>query len=51
MLDIKLLSLLQCPKCKEGSLKEVSETEIMCEKCEKSYLVKDNIPVLLVDEY
>ena len=45
-----LLELLVCPKCK-GSLALASDgSSLDCAACKLSYPVKDDIPVLLVDE-
>jgi uncharacterized protein YbaR (Trm112 family) len=52
--DAKLKELLVCPQCK-GKLaetkgeKQVAEG-LKCEACKLIYPVKDDIPVMLVDE-
>lgn len=50
-LDPKLLEILACPNCK-GEVKYVEADEkIYCRgTCNYIYLVKDGIPVLLIDE-
>lgn len=48
MIDKKLLEILACPACKS----DVKETGsfIVCTKCGRQYPVKDDIPIMLVDE-
>lgn len=47
-LDPRLLDIVRCPECR-GLLAPVSE-ELVCQGCGLAYPVRDNIPVLLVDE-
>jgi uncharacterized protein YbaR (Trm112 family) len=50
MLDQELLDILACPKCK-GSLDYKPEDEqLICQNCRLIYPVKDDIPVMLIDE-
>lgn len=50
MLDPKLLEILVCPKCK-GQIEYVAETnELICSNCRLRYEVRDDIPIMLVDE-
>lgn len=51
MIAKELLLILQCPACKLGDLKQDLETELECTQCGKKYVVKDNIPILLLDYY
>lgn len=46
----QLLAILVCPKCK-GSL-EYRETEpaLVCGACRLRYPVRDDIPIMLIDE-
>jgi uncharacterized protein len=46
----ELLDILACPKCK-GDL-EYRETEnyLVCHSCSLKYPVKDDIPVMLIEE-
>ncbi|MFH1379822.1 MAG: Trm112 family protein [bacterium] len=48
MVSKELLEILACPKCK-GSL-ELKENELICYACKLAYAVKDDIPVMLIDE-
>jgi len=48
MLDPKLLEILACPKCK-GDL-EITEEKLICHACALAYPIRDEIPVMLIDE-
>ncbi len=48
MIDKKLMEILACPKCK-GDVYE-KDDKIICEQCQVYYPVKDDIPVMLIDE-
>ena len=49
-LSQELKSILACPKCK-GALEFHEQTgEIHCKPCELIYEIKDEIPVMLIDE-
>ncbi len=48
-LDPLLLEIVACPACRSG-LKVDDGGEMACTGCERSYPVRDGIPVLLVDE-
>ena len=50
MLDDELLSILVCPACK-GELEYRREAaELVCHKCRLRYEIRDDIPIMLVDE-
>jgi len=50
MLDKELLDILACPKCK-GELEYLAEkNQLICHKCRLIYAVKDDIPIMLIDE-
>ncbi len=50
MLKRELLDILVCPKCK-GDLKyNIQDEELVCQKCKLAYPVKDDIPIMLIDE-
>jgi uncharacterized protein YbaR (Trm112 family) len=50
MLNKKLLDILVCPKCK-GYLQLTASTDgLVCEKCRLLYPIREDIPVMLVDE-
>lgn len=45
-----LLEILVCPKCKQSLALNESQTSIDCRHCRLRYPVRDEIPVMLVDE-
>ncbi len=49
-LSQKLLDMLVCPRCKEKLLYKEQEDNLICQKCQVLYSIKDNVPVLLSDE-
>ncbi|MBN2289505.1 MAG: Trm112 family protein [Candidatus Glassbacteria bacterium] len=50
MLDEKLLEILVCPKCKGDLEYRPEKNELDCAACRLIYDIKDDIPVMLVDE-
>ncbi|WP_209020492.1 Trm112 family protein [Nocardioides sp. 1609] len=51
-MDPALLEIIVCPDCR-GDLAVVTAdgaTELVCQACGLAYPVRDDIPVLLVDE-
>ena len=49
-LSSKLLEILVCPKCK-GTLEYREEgAALVCHACKLSYPVRDDIPIMLIDE-
>jgi uncharacterized protein YbaR (Trm112 family) len=50
MINKDLLDILVCPKCK-GKLKFDEENErLICNECKLAYPIKDDIPVMLIEE-
>jgi uncharacterized protein len=49
-IDRELLEILACPKCKGDVLLTEAEDGLICKACKLKYLIKDDIPVMLVDE-
>ena len=50
MIDKDLLDILVCPKCK-GSLKlDKDGKKLICNECKLAYPIKDDIPVMLIEE-
>jgi hypothetical protein len=50
MLAKELLEILRCPKCK-GELEHRTEPEeLVCRACALRYEVRDDIPIMLIDE-
>ncbi|MDV5122055.1 MAG: Trm112 family protein [Candidatus Scalindua sp.] len=48
MIDKELLEILACPLCKAEV--RLENDKIVCTKCGRRYPVKDDIPVMLIDE-
>jgi uncharacterized protein YbaR (Trm112 family) len=46
----ELLKILACPLCKEAVKLTPDETGLKCDKCKRVYPIKDDIPVMLIDE-
>jgi uncharacterized protein YbaR (Trm112 family) len=49
-LDPTLLDLIVCPACHATLAVDESADELVCSGCGLAYPVRDDIPVLLVDE-
>ena len=51
MISEELLKIIACPRCK-GDLEYISGKEefLDCHECKLRYLVKDDIPVMLIDQ-
>lgn len=49
-LDQRLLERLVCPKCRGALDYRVTELTLDCPKCRLRYAVRDDIPVMLVDQ-
>ena len=49
MINKNLLEILACPQCK-GPVKLRDEKELVCEKCMLSYEIRDDIPIMLIDQ-
>jgi uncharacterized protein YbaR (Trm112 family) len=47
-IDPRLLEIIRCPDC-HATLSEQAD-ELVCDGCGLAYPVRDDIPVLLVDE-
>jgi len=50
MLDPELLRILACPVCKTEVEYRQDTQRIICKTCGRRYPVKDDIPIMLVDE-
>jgi len=46
----ELLELLACPKCKGIVSFEMENDSIVCDVCRLRFPVRDDIPVMLIDE-
>jgi uncharacterized protein YbaR (Trm112 family) len=49
-LDPALLDIIVCPDCRGGLAVDEDRSELVCTACGLAYPVRDDIPVLLVDE-
>ena len=53
MVSKELLEILRCPACvqtKEGTLDFYKETWLVCNECNRKYPIRQDIPVMLIDE-
>lgn len=50
MLAQDLLDILACPKCKGDLEYKAEENELICQSCRLIYEIRDDIPVMLIDE-
>jgi uncharacterized protein YbaR (Trm112 family) len=48
--DPELLEILACPSCKTPVVLVHEETGLKCKQCHRVYPIKDDIPVMLIDE-
>ncbi len=48
--DNELLEILVCPKCKGDLEYRETESVLICHQCSLGYPVRDDIPIMLIDE-
>jgi uncharacterized protein YbaR (Trm112 family) len=48
MIDDELLKILACPACKADV--SLQGDRIVCVKCGRRYPIKDDIPIMLIEE-
>ncbi|MEE9487525.1 MAG: Trm112 family protein [Candidatus Bathyanammoxibius sp.] len=48
MIDKEFLDILACPVCKTDV--KLEQDKIVCANCGRRYPIKDDIPIMLVDE-
>jgi LSD1 subclass zinc finger protein len=48
--DAELLEILACPNCKTPVTLVKNGTGLKCATCHRVYPIKDDIPVMLIDE-
>lgn len=46
----QLLAILVCPKCKGELVYREAESGLDCPRCRLRYPVRDDIPIMLIDE-
>ncbi|MFQ6078537.1 MAG: Trm112 family protein [Thermodesulfobacteriota bacterium] len=49
-IDKELLEILACPKCKGDIVVTEKEDGLICKNCKLLYPIRDDIPVMLIDE-
>jgi len=49
-IDRELLDILACPKCKGNVHLNEEEDGIICDSCKLKYPIRDDIPIMLIDE-
>jgi hypothetical protein len=50
MIKKELIGLIACPKCKGLVTHNKEQDIIICETCRISYEIRDDIPIMLIDE-
>lgn len=50
MISKELLEILVCPMCKKPLVEKDTGESLKCVACHRVYPVRDNIPILLIDE-
>jgi uncharacterized protein YbaR (Trm112 family) len=53
MVSEELLEILRCPACvreSDGLLDYVKESWLVCQDCDRKYPIRDDIPVMLIEE-
>ncbi len=49
-IDAELLEILACPKCKGEIRLSEEEDGLICDACKLKYPIRDDIPVMLIEE-
>ena len=49
-LNQELLDILACPKCKGTIYLTEAQDGLICDNCKLMYEIKDDIPIMLIDE-
>lgn len=50
MIAKDLLEILVCPACKQALEYRENPESLKCKQCHRVYAVKDDIPIMLIDE-
>jgi uncharacterized protein len=46
----ELLDILACPKCKGAIFLNEAKDGLICQQCKLLYEIRDDIPIMLIDE-
>jgi uncharacterized protein YbaR (Trm112 family) len=49
-IDKDLLDILACPKCKGEIYLNERQDGLICDQCRLLYEIRDDIPIMLIDE-
>jgi uncharacterized protein YbaR (Trm112 family) len=49
-LNKELLEILVCPQCKGEIQLTEAQDGLICDRCRLKYAIKDDIPIMLIDE-
>jgi len=49
-IDKELLDILVCPQCKGDIYLNEKKDGLICDKCKLMYEIKDDIPIMLIEE-
>ena len=49
-MDARLLDILVCPVCKANLEYRKADLELLCKPCKLAFPVRDDIPIMLVDQ-
>ena len=50
MISKELLDILACPQCKGDLTLTAKEDGLICQTCKLLYEIRDDIPIMLIDE-
>lgn len=50
MINNDLLDILVCPQCKGSLVLTENKSGLICGKCRLEYEIRDDIPIMLIDE-
>jgi len=50
MIAKEILEILVCPVCKKPVVPSAAQDSLTCPQCRRVYPVRDDIPIMLVDE-
>ena len=50
MIAKEILDILVCPVCKKPVVPSAAQDSLKCPQCRRVYPVRDDIPIMLVDE-